>query len=112
MGTLISLEKFTKAAGLPVFHSIPTITVKKVAVSVTNTTESPDPIRKNTQIPEFSVVPPEQSKFFRSVDAANISMISRGDPNLATYMNELLRTCQPKQQSKTFWIERNKGAKN
>ena len=38
---------------------------QKTAVRITNTTKSPYLIKKNTQIAEFSVVTPEQSKFIR-----------------------------------------------
>ena len=31
-------------------------------------------------------------------------MIPEGDPDLTTYLNELLRTTKPEQQSKTFWF--------
>ena len=73
----------------------------KKAVRITNTTESPYLIKKNTQIAEFSVVTPEQSKFIRPVDTAILSMIPEGDPNLTTYLSEILRTNKPEQQSNT-----------
>ena len=31
-------------------------------------------------------------------------MIPEGDPDLTTYLNELLRTNEPEQQSNTFWF--------
>ena len=40
-GTLIPVEKFTEAASLIISHSMSTIIHRKVAVRVTNTTESP-----------------------------------------------------------------------
>ena len=67
-----------------------TIIDRKIAVRVTNTTESPYTINKNTQIAEFSVLTPEQSKFIKPVDTAILSMIPEGDPDLVTYMTELL----------------------
>ena len=45
-----------------------TIIDRKIAVRVTNTTESPSTINKNTQFAELSVVTPEQSKFIKPVD--------------------------------------------
>ena len=81
-----------------------TITDRKTAVRVTNTTESPDTINKNTQFAEFSVVTPEQSKFIKPVDMAIISMIPEGDPDLITYLIELLRTNKQDQQTNTFWF--------
>ena len=91
-GTITPVEKFTETASLIISHSMSTITDRKIAVRVTNTTESPYTINKNTQIAEFSVVTPEQSKFIKLVDMAILSMIPEGDPDLITYLTELLRT--------------------
>ena len=33
---------------------------------------------------------PEQSRFFEPVDTATLSMIAEGEPDLTTYLNELL----------------------
>ena len=88
-GTVTPVEKFTEAASLIITHSMSTITDRELAVRVTNTTESPYTINKNTQTAEFSVVTPEQSKFIKPVDTAILSMIPEGDPN---------------QQNNTFWF--------
>ena len=101
-GTVTPVEKFTEAASLITSDSMSTIIDRKIAVRVTNTTESPYTINKNTQIAELSVVTPEQSKFVKPVDMAILSMISEGDPGLVTYLTELLRTNQPDQQNNTF----------
>ena len=77
---------------------------KKITPRVTNTTESPYLIKKHTQIAEFSVVTPEQSKHNKPVDMAFLSMIPQGDPDLTAYLNELLRTNKPEQQKNTFWF--------
>ena len=103
-GTVTPVEKFTKAASLIISHSMSTISDRKLAVRVTNITESPYTINKNTQIAEFSVVTPEQSKFIKPVDMAFLSMIPEGDPNLVTYLTELLRTNKPHQQNNAFWF--------
>ena len=66
--------------------------------------ESPYLIKKHTQIAEFSVVTPEQSKHIKPVDMAILSMIPQGDPYLTAYLNELLRTNNPEQQNKTTWF--------
>ena len=79
-----------------------TIIDRKIAVRVTNTTESPYTINKNTQIAEFSVVTPEQSKFIKPVDMAILRVIPEGDPDLVTYLTELLRTNERDQQNNTF----------
>ena len=98
------MEKFTETESLLISHSRSTIIDKKIAVGVTNTTESPYTINKNTQIAEFSVVTPEQSKFIKPVDMAVVSMIREGDPDLITYLTELLRTNKTDQQTNTFWF--------
>ena len=103
-GTMTPVEKFTEAASLIISHLMSTINDRKRAVRVTNTTDSPYTINKNTQIAEFSVVTPEQSKFIKPVDMAILSMIPEGDPNLVTYLTELLRTNKPDQQNNTFWF--------
>ena len=67
-GTLALLEESTETASLLISQWTSTNFDKRVAVGVTNTTESPDLIQKNTQSAEFSVVTPEQSKYVKSVD--------------------------------------------
>ena len=103
-GTMTPLEKFTEAASLIISHLMSTIIDKKIAVRVTNTTESPYTINKNTQIAESFVVTPEQSKFIKPVDTAILSTIPEGDPDLVTYLTELLRTNKPDQRNNTFWF--------
>ena len=103
-GTVTPLGKFTETASLIISHSMSTIIDRKIAVRVTNTTESPDTINKNTQIAEFSIVTPEQSKFIKPVDMAILSMIPESDPDLVTYLTELLRTNKPHQQNNAFWF--------
>ena len=71
---------------------------------MTNTTESPYRFKKHTQIEEFSVVAPEQSKHIKPVDMAILSMIPQDDPDLTAYLNELLRTSKPEQQDNTLWF--------
>ena len=102
-GTVTPVEKLTEAASLIISHSMSTIIDREKAVRVTNTTESPYTINKNTQIAEISVVTPEQSKFIKPVDMAILSMIPEGDPDLVTYLTELLRTNKPDQQNNAFW---------
>ena len=103
-GTVTPVEKFTETASLIISHSLSTIIDRKIAVRVTNTTESPYTINKNTQIAEFSVVTPEQSKFIKIVDMAILSVIPEADPDLITHLTELLRTNNSDQQNKTFWF--------
>ena len=102
--TVTPVEKFTEAASLIIANSMSTIFDRKVANRVTNTTESPYAINKNTQIAEFYVVTPEQSKFTKPVDTAILSMIPEGDPDLITCLTELLRTNKLEQQNNTFWF--------
>ena len=103
-GTVTPVETLTEAASLIISHSMSTILDRKKAVSVTNTTESPYTINKNTQTAKFSVVSPEQSKFIKPVDMAVLSMIPEGDPDLVTYLTKVLRTKKPDQQNNTFWF--------
>ena len=103
-GTVTPVEKFTENANLIISHSMSTIIDRKIAFRVANTTESPYTINKNAQIAEFSVVTPEQSKFIKPVDMAILSMIPEGDPDLMTYLTELLRTNKQDQQTNTFWF--------
>ena len=103
-GTATPLEKLTETAILLISHSMSTIFDKRIAVGVTNTLESPYPIKKHTEIAEFSVVFPEQSKHIKPEDMAILSMIPQGDPDLTAYLNELLRTNKPEQQDNTFWF--------
>ena len=77
---------------------------KRIAVRVTNTTESPYLIKKHPQIAEFSVVTPEQSKHIKPVEMAILSMIPQDDPDLTAHLNELLRTNKPEQQDNTSWF--------
>ena len=103
-GTVTPVEKFTETASLIISQSESTITDRKIAVRVTNTTESPYAINRITQIVEFSVVTPEHSKFIKPVDMAILKMIPEGDPDLITYLLELLRTNKQDQQTNTFWF--------
>ena len=103
-GTVTPLEKFTETASLLISRSMSTIIDKRIAVRVTNTTESPYHIKKHTQIAKFSVVTPEQSKHIKPVHMAILSMIPQGDSELTVYLNELLRSNKPEQQNNTFWF--------
>ena len=91
-GTATPVGEFTKAASLIKSCSILTIFDKKIAVTVTNKTESPFSVNKNTQIADFSVVFPEQSMFIKPVDTEIVSMFPKDEPDLATYFTNLLNT--------------------
>ena len=103
-GTVTPMEKFADAASLIISHSTSTIIDRKIAVRVTNTTESPYTINKKAQIAEFSVLTPEQSKLIKPVDTAILSMIPEGDPDLVIYLTEVLRTNKPDKQNNIFWF--------
>ena len=103
-GTVTPLEKFTETASLLISHSMSTKIDGRIAVRLTNTTESPYLIEKPTEIAEFSVVTLEQSEHIKRVNMAILSMIPQGDPDLTAYPNELLRTNKPEQQNNTFWF--------
>ena len=59
---------------------------------------------KNTEIAQFSVVTPEQSKFIKPVDTPILSLIPEADPDLTIYLSELLKINKPEQQSNKFWF--------
>ena len=99
-----TVTPFTEIANLLISHSMSPTIDKRIAVGVTNTTESPHLIKKHTQTAEFSVVTPEQSKHITPVYMAILSMIRQGDRDLTAYLNELLRTNKPEQQDNTFWF--------
>ena len=103
-GTVTPLEKFTETASLLVSHSMSTIIDKRMAVRVTNTTESPYLIKTHKETAEFSVVTPEQSKHIKPVDMAILFMIRQDNPDLTAYLIELLRTSKPEQQDNIFWF--------
>ena len=103
-GTVTPSEKFTETASLLISHSTSTIIDKRIAVRVTNTTESPYLNEKHTQTAEFSVVTPQQSKHIKPVEMAILSMIPQDYPVLTACLNELLRTNKPEQQDNTFWF--------
>ena len=77
---------------------------KSIAVRVTNTTDPSYLIRRHTQIAEFSVVTPEQSRHKKRVDMALFSMIPPDDPDLTAYLNKLLRMSKPEQWNNNFWL--------
>ena len=92
----------TRGTSLLFSHAMSTKIDKRIAVMVINTMEIPYLIKKRTQIAEFSVVTPEQSKHIKPVDMAIFSMIQQVDPDLSAYLNELLRTNKLEQQNSTF----------
>ena len=102
--TVTPVEKFTEAANLMMSHSISTIIDRKIALRFTSTRESPYTTNKNTQIADFPVVTPEQSKFIKPIDTVIPNVIPEGDSNLTTYLTELLRMKKPDQQNNTFWL--------
>ena len=78
-GTVTPLEKFTETASLLISHSMSSIINRRIPVRVTNTTESPYLIEIHTQIADFSLITPEQSKHIKPVDMAILRMIPQGD---------------------------------
>ena len=102
--TVTSLEMFTETVSLLMSHSMPTINDRKVAMRVTNTTETSYLIKRKTQIADISVVIPEQAIFNKPVVMVILSVIQEGDPDFTPSLNERLRTNKPQQQSNTFWF--------
>ena len=102
ISTVTPLERFAETAYLLTSHSVTTTFDRKSAVRKTKTTETPYLIKRTTQIAAFSVVTPEQAKFYKPVDAAILSMSTESNPDLSTYLNEFLRKNKPEQQNKTI----------
>ena len=103
-GTVTLLETFTETASLLTFHSMSTVIDMKLAVRETKTTETPYLIERNTQLAEFSVVTPQQSKFIILVDTAILRVIPEGDLDLTLELNKRFKTNKTEQQSNTFWF--------
>ena len=101
-GTVTTLEKFMETASLMISHSMSTKFDKRMAVRVTHTMKSLYLFKKNTQVAEFSVVIPEQSKHIKPVDKPIFIIIPQSAPDLTADLNELFRTNKPEQQNNTF----------
>ena len=100
--TVTPLEKTTETASLLISHSMSTTIDTKVAMRVTNTTETPYLIKRITQIAELSVVTPEQAKSIKPVEMTILSMVPKNDPDMTTYMTDILRTNELEKQSNIF----------
>ena len=102
-GTVTPIEKLTERASLLISYSMSTIKDNRIAVRVTNVTESLCQIKRNTQIGEFFVITPERSKHIKRLDMAILSMIPKNDPDISAHLNELLRMNKLQQQNNDFW---------
>ena len=78
LGSLPLLEKIMETANLLISHSMSNIVDNKVAIRVTNATELPYSIKKNTQIAEVSVFTQVESKFIKPVFMVIFSMYGSG----------------------------------
>ena len=103
-GIITPVEQYTEKAVLLISHSMSTVTNKEVPIRVTNTSESPYTLKKNTQIADFAVLTPEQSKFIKPVDTAILQMMPSDDPDLTIYLNELLKSNKQDTQESNFWF--------
>ena len=77
-----------------------TISDRKVAVRVTNTTETTYLIKRNKKFAEFSTFTPEQADLIKPADMALLSMVLEGDAELTSHLNGLIRTNKPEHQNK------------
>ena len=77
---------------------------KQVAITLTNTIKSRYTRRKKTEIAEFSIVAPQQSKFNKPLGTAIPSMIPEDACDLTKYQNELLTKNKLEQPSNTICI--------
>ena len=76
---------------------------KRVAVRVTNTTESPYLNRKTAQIAELFAVIQEQSKY-KPLYMERLNMIPQGDHDQTAHLHKLLRKNKLDQQNNSFWF--------
>ena len=82
--TVTPVGKITEAASLLIFHSMPTLFDRKMAVRVTSPTDSPFSIKKKTQPADISVFTPDQSKCIKPLGTASFKMIPESYPDLTT----------------------------
>ena len=101
-GTKTPVERFTKTVSLFVSNLITTIIGTNIALRVTNKTESPYTIMKNTQVADFSVVTPEQTKFIKPVDTTILNLILEVDPDVTCNLNELIKTNKKEKEVNEF----------
>ena len=103
-GIVTPLEQFTENATLLVSHSMSAITNKEIPIRVTNVGETPYTLKRNTQVAEFTILTPEQSKFVKPVDTAILQMLPYDDQSLSLYLNEFLRTDKQEPMDNNFWF--------
>ena len=65
---------------------------KKLALCVTNTTESFYTMKNNMEIGELAVLNLAQCELLISINVATPSLFPKKDPDIIKYLNELLET--------------------
>ena len=101
-GRLNPAEQFTKTSKLIIPQSMSPVANSEVPIRVTNASESPYTLKKNTQVAEVAVLTPQQHKHIKPVDTAILKMMHDDDPELNLYLNELLRSNKQNQQDTNF----------
>ena len=84
-GTITPVEQYTENATLLISHSMSTITENEVPIRVTNVGETPYTLKKNTQVADFAILTPEQSKFIKPVDTAILQMLPKDEQDFSLY---------------------------
>ena len=101
--TVNHLKNFTETVSLLISHSMSSIIDRKVATRVKNATVSPYTIKKDIN---FGFLSGESGVIQVHQTSRNgiFSMIWEGDPDLVTYLNELVRTKNSEKQNNKFWF--------
>ena len=103
-GIITPVEQHSETATLLISHSMSTITDKEVPIRVTNTGETPYTLKKNTQVADFTVLTPEQSKFIKPVDTAILQMLPSDDPDLNNIPQRTFEVKQARITGNKFWF--------
>ena len=90
---------------LVVASSISTASNRKIDVSVTNTTQTPYTIKKNTTVAEFKVMSPEEAKELKPLNTAALKELTEDDSeDVILYINDFLKTSYKPSNNQSFWF--------
>ena len=103
-GNITPVEQHSETATLLISHSMSTITGQRSSNKSDKHRRNTYTLKKNTQVADFTVLTPEQSKFIKPVDTAILQMLPSDDPDLTTYLNELLKSNKQESQETNFWF--------
>ena len=90
-GIITPIDQYTENATLLVSHSMSAMTNGEIPIRVTNVGETPYTLKRNTQIAEFSILTPEQSKFVKPVDTAILQVLPYDDQSLSSLSQRITK---------------------